>query len=78
MAVVVGLDGEPIHDEFEVTDRQQSRVEHLTCRVRATLNESGEDEQDIILATLARITAEYLESRNDADSANPRRRCFDP
>ena len=70
MAVVVGLDGEPLHDEFEVTDRQQARVEVLIDRVRATLGQSGEDQQNIILAALARVTAEYLESRNTTDAIN--------
>ena len=68
MAVVVGLDGEPLHDEFEVTDRQQARVEVLIDRVRTTLGQSGEDQQNIILAALARVTAEYLESRNTTDA----------
>ena len=69
MAVVVGLDGEPIHDEFEVTDRQQARVEVLIEQVHATLGQSGEDEQNIILAALARVTAKYLESRNTANDS---------
>ena len=68
MAVVVGLDGEPLHDEFEVTDRQQARVEVLIDQVRGTLAQSGEDQQNIILAALARVTAEYLESRNTTDA----------
>ncbi len=70
MAVVVGLDGEPIHDEFEVTDLQQARVDVLIDQVRATLGQSGEVEQNIILAALARITAEYLEARSGADDAD--------
>ena len=70
MAVVVGLDGEPLHDEFEVTDHQQARVEALIDQVRATLSQSGEDEQNIVLAALARITAEYLEARNAANDSD--------
>ena len=70
MAVVVGLDGEPLHDEFEVTDHQQARVEALIDQVRATLGQSGEDEQNIVLAALARITAEYLEARNAANDSD--------
>ena len=65
MAVVVGLDGEPIHDDFEVTEREQSQVNSIIKRVRQTLSESGEAEQNVILAALARITAEYLESREE-------------
>ena len=65
MAVVVGLDGEPIHDDFEVTEREQSQVDFIIKRVRQTLSESGEAEQNVVLAALARITAEYLESREE-------------
>ncbi len=61
MAVVVGLNGEPFHDEFEVADSEQTQVENLIRRVRATLNESGEEKQTIILAALAGVAAEYLQ-----------------
>ena len=63
IAVVVGLDGQPIHDEFEITNSDQPQVDDLFRRVRQTLSESGEEEQNIILAALARVTAEYLEGR---------------
>ena len=35
-------------------------------RVRETLDESGDHTQDVILAALARVTAEYLETRGSA------------
>ena len=63
MAVVVGLDGQPIHDAFDVTDLEQTKVDDLISRVRDVLSESGEEKQNIILAALARVSAEYLESR---------------
>ncbi len=66
MAVVVGLDGEPIHDDFEVTEREQSQVDVIIQRMRQSLSESGESEQNVILAALARITAEYLGSRGES------------
>ena len=66
MAVVVGLDGEPIHDDFEITEREQSQVDVIIKRVRQALTESGAAEQNVILAALARVTAEYLESRGEA------------
>ena len=66
MAVVVGLDGEPIHDDFEITEREQSQVDVIIKRVRQALTESGEAEQNVILAALARVTAEYLASRGEA------------
>ena len=62
-SVVVGLDGQPIHDEFEVTSNEETKVEDLIRRVNGALRDSGEEEQNIILAALARVTAEYLESR---------------
>ena len=65
MAVVVGLDGRPIHDAFEVTDQEQEKVDKLILRVRNVLSESGEGEQNIILAALARVSADYLEARTD-------------
>ena len=65
IAVVVGLDGRPIHDAFEVTEREQEKVERLLVRVRSVLSESGEGEQNIILAALARVSAEYLEARTE-------------
>ena len=65
IAVVVGLDGRPIHDTFEVTDQEQEKVDKLITRVRNVLSESGEGEQNIILAALARVSAEYLEARTD-------------
>ena len=77
MAVVVGLDGEPIHDDFEVTEREQSQVDFIIKRVRQTLSESGEAEQNVILAALARITAEYLESRGENASRGRKRRLRD-
>ena len=63
MAVVVGLDGRPIHDAFEVSEHEQAKVDSLITRVQAVLSESGEEEQNIILAALARVSAEYLEAR---------------
>ena len=65
MAVVVGLDGRPIHNAFEVTEQEQEKVDRLMIRVRNVLSESGEEEQNVILAALVRVSAEYLEARNE-------------
>ena len=64
IAVVVGLDGQPIHDEFEVSGSEQRQVDDLIRKVRGVLSESGEEKQNVILAALARVTAEYMEGRN--------------
>ena len=64
MAVVVGIDGQPIHDEFEITSTDETQVDNIMRRVRGALQENGEEEQNIILAALARVAAEYLEGRS--------------
>ena len=63
-SVVVGLDGQPIHEQFEVTPTEETQVDDLIRRVHGALRDSGEEEQNVILAALARVTAEYLESRS--------------
>ena len=64
MAVVVGINGQPIHDEFEITSSEEGQVDDLIGRFRGALQDSGEEEQNVILAALARVTAEYLEGRS--------------
>ena len=68
MAVVVGISGQPIHNEFEITANQQDQVDHLIEQVRRTLDDGGEYEQDVILAALARVTVEYLGARGSTDA----------
>ncbi len=63
IAVVVGLNGEPIHDEFDLSDSELSQADELINHMRRVLRNSGEAEQNVILAALAKVTAEYLESR---------------
>ena len=63
MAVVVGINGQPIHDEFEITSSEEGQVDDLIRRFRGALQDSGEEEQNVILAALARVMAEYLEGR---------------
>ena len=62
MAVVVGMDGRPttIHDEFAVADLDRNQVEALIKRVDKTLEHSGENRRNIILAALAELSARYL------------------
>ena len=45
MAVVVGLNGQPIHDEFEITSSEERQVGDLIRRFRGALQDSGEEEQ---------------------------------
>ena len=64
MAVVVGMGGQPalVHDEFEITDLDQPAVRALVERVDAALRDNGQDRRNIILAALAELSAQYLDS----------------
>lgn len=71
MAVVVGMGGHPtlVHEEFEVTDRDQSAVRELIDRVDVTLRDNGQERRNVILAALAEVSARYLDSGNLSDSS---------
>ena len=43
---------------------RRGQVDDLIRRFRGALQDSGEEEQNVILAALARVTAEYLEGRS--------------
>ena len=62
MAVVVGMDGRPtpVHDEFDITDRERGKVDDLITQVDTALENSGEKRRNIILAALAELSARYL------------------
>ena len=64
MAVVVGMGGQPalVHDEFEITALDQPAVRALVERVDAALRDNGQDRRNIILAALAELSAQYLDS----------------
>ena len=64
MAVIVGMGGQPklVHDEFEIMDIEQPAVRALIERVDATLRDNGEERRNIILAALAELSAQYLDS----------------
>ncbi len=64
MAVVVGIGGQPalVHDEFEITALDQPAVRALVERVDAALRDNGQDQRNIILAALAELSAQYLDS----------------
>ena len=61
MAVTVGLAGRPItmFDEFEITNLDRTNVDGLIAKMRDTL---GEEQRHVILAALAELSADYLES----------------
>ena len=70
MAVVVGMSGrpEPLHDYFDVTDLEREGVSELVSKVDEALKQSGEERRNIILATLAELSARYLRPAEAADS----------
>ena len=75
MAVIVGMDGRPtpIHDEFQVSDMDHREVNSLIDRVDRTLQESGEERRNIILAALAELSARYLDPRRKSKANRTRR-----
>ena len=64
MAVVVGMGGrtKPVHDEFDVTDRERGEVDTLIKRLDTVLKDSGEARRNVILAALAELSAEHLKA----------------
>ena len=64
MAVIVGMSGQPklVHDEFDIMELEQPAVRELIERVDATLRDNGEERRNIILAALAELSAQYLDS----------------
>ena len=74
MAVVVGMEGQPklVHEEFEITDRDQSAVRELIDRVDGTLRGNGQEKRNVILAALAELSARYLDTENSTKTSNKR------
>ena len=75
MAVVVGMGGQPnlVHNEFEITDRDQSEVKELIKRLDGTLRGNGQERHNVILAALAELSARYLDTGNSAKPGEGRR-----
>ena len=71
MAVIVGMDGQPklVHDEFEITDLDQPAIRALIDRVDGALRDNGQERRNIILAALAELSAQYL---NSASTTKPK------
>ena len=62
MAVVIGFsaDSVPVHDEFEITDREQPLVNALTMDIDQALKNGHDKPRHIVLAALATVSARYL------------------
>ena len=76
MAVVVGMGGQPtlVHDEFEITDLDRPAVRALIECFDATLRDNGQERRNIILAALAELSAQYLDSATKTKSTAGTRR----
>lgn len=70
LAVVVGMGGRPtpVHDEFDITDLEREEVKALIEKVDEVLGYSDESQRNIILATLAELSAKYLKAVAKAPS----------
>ena len=64
LAMVVGMDGQPklVHGEFEITDLDQPEVKALIERVEETIRRNSNHRRNIILAALAELSAQHLDS----------------
>ena len=77
MAVVVdiGRRGMPVHDEFDVSDLDESEVGELINRIDQVLDESGEKRSNVILAALARLISKRLDPSGDSkQTMQPKKR----
>ena len=70
LAVVVGMGGRPTSasGEFAITDLERGEVEALIEKVDEVLGHSGERQRNIILATLAELSAKYLKAAAETPS----------
>ena len=68
MAVVVDISrrGMPLHDEFDVSDMDETEVGQLIDRIDHVLDESGEKRRNVILAALARLISKRLDPSGDS------------
>ena len=64
MAVTVGMGGHPstVQKEFDVSSLERPDVEALISRIGETLQSSGEERHNVVLAALAELSARYLDA----------------
>ena len=62
VAVVVGLSGkpEPYVEEFDISDHQAPKVKEISNLVNELLSKQAEPDNQIVLAALAEVSAEYI------------------
>lgn len=63
LAVVIGLNGRatPMVEEFGIADSDQAGVDNLVKRMGALISSAKEKRREIVLAALAKLSAQYLE-----------------
>jgi len=66
MAMVVSMGGQPklVHGEFEITELDQPAVRALIKKMDETMQNNSEQRRNIILAALAELSAQHLDSAN--------------
>jgi hypothetical protein len=65
IAVVIGMDGgrpTPIVREFEVADSDRGLIDDVVTRVKLALKQADTSQRNLILAALAEISTQYMES----------------
>ena len=67
MAVVVGLGGRPVplHCEFDIAGAEREAVGSVVGMLASALQGSGELRRNVVLAALAEVSANYLDSGED-------------
>lgn len=62
IAVIVGIGGQPtpIRKEFHITDSDKKAVSSVLHKLQMTLKQSGQKQDNIILAALAELSASYM------------------
>ena len=72
ISVVVGIEGrqQEIWSEFDVSDHDRTSIARLSKNVRKVLNSVQDQNLNIVLASLAEISAEYLRKQNDSSSSS--------
>lgn len=64
MAVVIGMQGRPVPllEEFDIADVDRAEVNKLVSRMMATLEQADTSRRNIILAALAELSAQFMQS----------------
>ena len=63
IAVIVGIAGRPtpVRKEFQITDADKKSVSSVLHKLKTTIRQSGEKQENIILAALAELSASYMQ-----------------